>query len=332
MTAQLAGVGLALAGLAVLPFGLGSHQTHVLIQILLFAYLSSCWNILGGFTGQLSFGHALFMAVGAYTSTLLALNLGVSPWLGMVAGGALAAALGLFIGYLSFRYGIRGTYFSLVTLAFAEIARNVALNTAAIGGAMGLYIPIQRTDVWQLKFVDKTEYYHIVLGFVVLALAVTAWLERSRIGQCLVAIRENEDAAQALGVNLLRYKLFATALSAFLTALGGTLYAHYVTFIDPHTLLNMNMALEITIYAIVGGVGTLLGPLLGAAVLVPIAEVMRATLGKSYAGIHLVVYGAVLIGIVRYSPEGLMGLLRALPGWRPVPAPRFSLGPKGLDS
>ena len=209
---------------------------HIFIQILLFAYLTYCWNILGGFAGQLSFGHALFMAVGAYTSTLLLLNAGVSPWIGMLVGGVLSAALGLFIGYLSFRYGIKGTYFALVTLAFTEIARIVALNTPAIGGALGLYIPIQTSDFWQLKFVEKSHYYYVALGFLLLVLAVTAWLERSPIGHRLVAIRENEDAAQALGVNLLRYKLFATALSAFLTALGGTLYAHYVTFIDPHTL------------------------------------------------------------------------------------------------
>jgi branched-chain amino acid transport system permease protein len=321
----------ALAAVAVLPFGLTGHQAHVVIQILLFGYLSTCWNILGGFTGLLSFGHALFLAVGAYTSTLLLLNLEISPWIGMVAGGLLAAALGLFIGYLSFRWGIRGTYFALVTLAFAEIARNVALNWPAIGGALGLYIPISSNDFWRLKFVDKAGYYHVVLGFLVLALAVTAWLERSRIGHCLVAIRENEDAAQALGINLLRGKLLATGLSAFLTALGGTLYAHYVTFIDPHTLLNMNMAIEMTIYAIVGGVGTLWGPLLGAAVLVPLAEVIRASLGKSYAGIHLVVYGAVLMGIVLFAPEGLMGLVRGVLAWRAGAGARLpALDPRSL--
>jgi branched-chain amino acid transport system permease protein len=305
----LAGIGLVL----VLPHVLSSHQTHVAIQILLFAYLSLCWNILGGFTGQLSFGHALFMGVGAYASTLLLLRFGISPWIGMIAGGILSALLGLFIGYLSFRYRIKGTYFALVTLAFTEVARIIALNTEAIGGAMGLYIPIQSNDLWQLKFVDKSQYYYVMLAFLALAMAVTAWLERSVTGHKLIAIRENEDAAQALGVSLLHYKLFATALSCFLTALGGTLYAHYVTFIDPHTLLNMNMALEITIYAIVGGVGTLFGPLLGAIFLVPVAELVRATLGQSYAGVHLVVYGAVLILVILYAPDGFMGLIRS---WR----------------
>lgn len=301
----------ALCVLAFVPAFLGEHQIHVLIQILLFAYLSACWNILGGYTGQLSFGHAVFMAVGAYTSTVLLLNAGVSPWLGMIAGGLLAAALGIFIGYLSFRYGIKGPYFALVTLAFTEIARIVALNTPSIGGALGLYIPIQSSDVWQLKFVEKSHYYYVVFGFLLLALATSVWIERSAIGHRLVAIRENEDAAQALGINLLRYKLFATGLSAFLTALGGTLYAHYVTFIDPHTLLNMNMALEITIYSIVGGLGTIWGPLLGAGFLVPIAEIVRAAFGQSYAGIHLVVYGTVLIAVILFAPDGLMGVIRA---------------------
>ena len=300
----------ALALAVIAPSLLENHHIHVLIQILLFAYVSYCWNILGGFAGQLSFGHGLFMAVGAYTSTLLLLKLGISPWLGMIAGGLLAAALGLFIGFLSFRYGIKGTYFSLVTLAFTEIGRIVALNTEAIGGAMGLYIPIKTNDFMQLKFVEKSHYYYVMLGFLLLVMAVTAWLQHSKTGHRLVAIRENEDAAQALGINLLRYKLFATALSAFLTAMGGTLFAHYVTFIDPNTLLNMSMALEITIYAIVGGVGTLFGPLIGAVFLVPIAETIRATLGKSYAGIHLVVYGAVLVAVILFARDGLMGVFR----------------------
>ena len=300
----------ALALAVIAPSFLENHHIHVLIQILLFAYVSYCWNILGGFAGQLSFGHGLFMAVGAYTSTLLLLKLGISPWLGMIAGGLLAAALGLFIGFLSFRYGIKGTYFSLVTLAFTEIGRIVALNTEAIGGAMGLYIPIKTNDFIQLKFVEKSHYYYVMLCFLLLVMAVTAWLQHSKTGHRLVAIRENEDAAQALGINLLRYKLFATALSAFLTAMGGTLFAHYVTFIDPNTLLNMSMALEITIYAIVGGVGTLFGPLIGAVFLVPIAETIRATLGKSYAGIHLVVYGAVLMAVILFARDGLMGVFR----------------------
>jgi branched-chain amino acid transport system permease protein len=301
-----------LLALLAAPRVLPDHQVHILVQILLFAYLSSCWNILGGFTGQLSFGHALFMAVGAYTSTLLLLHLGLSPWLGMLAGGALAAALGLFIGYLSFRYGIKGTYFVLVTLAFTEIARIVALNTPAIGGALGLYITIKSDDFWQLKFVDKSMYFYVILLLLLLVLAVSAWLQHSRTGHRLIAIRENQDAAEALGINLLRYKLFATALSAFLTALGGTFYAHYVTFIDPHTLLNMNMALEITIYSIVGGIGTLIGPLLGAAFLVPIAEWVRAALGNNYAGVHLVVYGAVLMAVIRFAPDGLLGLIHSI--------------------
>jgi branched-chain amino acid transport system permease protein len=292
------------------PAFLSDHQIHILIQILFFAYVSSCWNILGGFAGQLSFGHALFLGVGAYTSTLLLLHLGLTPWLGMLAGGTLAGALGLFIGYLSFRYGIKGTFFVLVTLAFTEIARIIALNTSAIGGASGLYIPIRANNFWQLKFVNKAHYYFMILGLLLIVLAVTAWLERSRTGHRLVAIRENEDAAEALGINLLRYKLLATVLSAFLTALGGTFYAHYVTFIDPSSLLNMNMSLEITIYSIVGGIGTLVGPLLGAAILVPIAESMRTALGHNYAGVHLVVYGALLMLIVRYAPDGLVGLIR----------------------
>lgn len=314
------------AAAAALPLVLTPYFIHVLIQIQMFAYLSYCWNILGGFAGQLSFGHAMFMAVGAYTSTMLLLTLGLSPWLGMLAGGGLAALIALFIGFLGFRYGIKGPYFGLTTLAFAEISRHVALNISAIGGALGLYITIRSTDFWQLKFVEKSAYYHVILGLLLVAIGVTFWLERSRTGHCIVAIRENEQAAQAAGVDVLRYKLFATALSAFLTALGGTFYAHYVTFIDPHTLLNLNMALEITIYAIVGGLGTLWGPLLGAVVLVPLAETMRATLGHSYAGIHLAVYGLALVIIMLFASEGFVGLYRMF-SRRAVPAHVGPLSP-----
>jgi branched-chain amino acid transport system permease protein len=300
------------AALLMAPLCVSDRFIHIMIQILFFAYVSCCWNILGGFAGQLSFGHALFLAVGAYTSTLLLLQFGLSPWLGMIAGGLLAAAIGVFIGYLTFRYGIKGTYFVLVTLAFVEIARIVALNTAVIGGALGLYIPIRVNDPWQLKFVNKAHYYYVILGLALVVLAVTAWLKNSPTGYRLMAVRENEDAAQALGINLLRCKLFATALSAFLTAVGGTFYAHYVTFIDPHTLLNMNMSLEITIYAIVGGLGTVVGPFLGAAILVPIAEAVRTTFGHNYAGVHLVVYGALLMAIVRFAPDGMVGFVRSV--------------------
>ena len=321
----------AVAAATALPFVLTPYFIHVLIQILMFAYLSYCWNILGGFAGQLSFGHAMFMAVGAYTSTMLLLKLGLTPWLGMLVGGVLAALIGLFIGYVSFRYGIKGPYFGLTTLAFAEISRHVALNIAAIGGALGLYITIRSTDVWQMKFVEKGAYYYVILGLLIVAIGVTRWLELSRTGHCIVAVRENEQAAQAAGIDVVGYKLVATALSAFLTALGGTFYAHYVTFIDPHTLLNMNMALEITIYAIVGGLGTLWGPLLGAVVLVPLSEVMRATLGHSYAGIHLAVYGLALIAIMLFASDGLVGLFRTF--WRrraPARVARISPGREAI--
>lgn len=311
--------GLAAFAFAILlPLILPTHQVHMLIQVLMFAYLGYCWNILGGFAGQLSFGHPLFMAVGAYTSTLLLLRFGISPWLGMLVGALLATLLGIFVGFLSFRYGVKGTYFSLVTLAFMEIARILALNTEVVGGALGLYIPIKQTNFMRFEFVEKAHYYYVMLAFLLLAMVVTNRLQHSVLGQRLVAIRENEDAAQALGINLLNHKLFATALSAALTAMGGTLYAQYVTFIDPNSLLNMNLAIEITIYAIVGGVGTLLGPLVGAAVLVPIAEVARASLGQGHAGVHLIVYGAVLMAVIRFAPAGLVGLLggRILPWLR----------------
>ncbi|HVC64083.1 MAG TPA: branched-chain amino acid ABC transporter permease, partial [Candidatus Dormibacteraeota bacterium] len=215
-------IGLALALLVAVPPLLPKYALEVLISILFFGYLGACWNILGGYGGQFSFGHAAFFGIGAYTSTLLFLQLGLTPWLGMVAGGALAASFGLFAGYLSFRYGLRGPYFSLVTLAFAEMLRVVAVNWKAMGSSLGLVVPNRGSAPLQFLFAEKLPYYYVILAMVLGALLICRAIERSRMGYALAAIRENEDAAEASGVNALATKLSAMAVSSFLTALGGT--------------------------------------------------------------------------------------------------------------
>jgi branched-chain amino acid transport system permease protein len=309
VAARLA-LGLAAAVLVALPPLLPKYALEVLISILFFGYLGACWNILGGYGGQFSFGHAAFFGLGAYTSTLLFLHWGVSPWLGMVAGGLLAAAFGLFAGYLSFRYGLRGPYFSLVTLAFAEMLRVVAVNWKAVGSSLGLVVPNRGSAPALFLFADKLPYYYVILAMAVAALCITRAIERARMGYALAAIRENEDAAEAAGVDALSTKLRAMALSSFLTALGGTFYAQYFSYIDPSLTFGPAISIGGLLPAIVGGAGTVAGPLLGSFVLTPISEVTRALL-RGRAGADIMLYGLVLILVISFLPNGLVGWIRA---------------------
>ena len=309
MAARLA-LGLAAAVLVALPPLLPKYALEVLISILFFGYLGACWNILGGYGGQFSFGHAAFFGLGAYTSTLLFLHWGVSPWIGMLAGGLLAAGFGLFAGYLSFRYGLRGPYFSLVTLAFAEMLRVVAVNWKAVGSSLGLVVPNRGSAPALFLFAEKLPYYYVILTMAVGALVITRAMERSRMGYALAAIRENEDAAEAAGVDALSTKLSAMALSSFLTALGGTFYAQYFSYIDPSLTFGPAISIGGLLPAIVGGAGTVTGPLLGSFVLTPISELTRAAL-RGRAGADIMLYGLVLILVISFLPNGLVGWIRA---------------------
>ena len=299
-----------LAGLALLavpPF-LPKYFLEVLISILFFAYLGLAWNLLGGYAGQFSFGHAAFFGIGAYTSTLLLLRAGLSPWLGMLAGGLLATGFGLFEGYLSFRYGLRGPYFSLVTLAFAEMLRVVTVNLKVVGASLGLVVP-SHANALLFVFADKLPYYYVIFVMTAVALAITYLVAGSRLGYCLVAVRENEDAAEAAGVDARGAKLRAMAISAFLTALGGTFYAQYFAYIDPTITFGPAISIGGLLPAIVGGAGTVLGPVLGSFVLTPISEITRAVL-RGRAGADIMLYGLVLILVISFLPQGLMGWWR----------------------
>jgi branched-chain amino acid transport system permease protein len=301
---------LGVAALLALPPLLPKYALEVLISVLFFGYLGACWNVLGGYGGQFSFGHAAFFGIGAYTSTLLFLHLGLTPWLGMLAGGALAVAFGLFAGYLSFRYGLRGPYFSLVTLAFAEMLRVVAVNWKAVGSSLGLVIPSRGSAPAQFLFAGKLPYYYVILALALLAVWISRLIERSRLGYALAAIRENEDAAEAAGVDALATKLQAMAISAFLTAIGGTFYAQYFAYIDPGITFGASVSIQGLLPAIVGGAGTVTGPLLGAFVLTPISELTRAVL-RGRAGADIMLYGLVLILVISFLPNGLVGWVRS---------------------
>jgi branched-chain amino acid transport system permease protein len=293
-----------LAVLLALPPFVSSYVVTVFIFIFFYAYLGQAWNLVGGYAGQLSAGHAAFVGVGAYTTAMLAMTTGLSPWVGMFAGAALAALLGAVIGFLGFRFGLRGFYFVLLTVAFAEVLRIVALNTDAVGGALGLYITFTG-DPRHFQFQDNRVYYYIALALLVLATGVVGLVERRRFGIYLAAIREDETAAEALGVNAFRYKLLAMVLSSFLTGLGGTFYAYYLFSLQPNAVFGIPLSVEIIIRAIVGGAGTLFGPILGAFILSPLQELSRLYFSTSgWHGAHLIAYGVLMIVVVLFLPQG----------------------------
>lgn len=297
------------------------YYLHVFVGMLFFAYMASAWNIVSGYTGQLSLGHSALAGIGGYISTLLLINAGLSPWLGMLVGGACATAVGVLIGWPCFR--LRGPYFTLTTIAFAEILRIWTENTEEIlgielRGAQGISVPLKGHAPALFQFDGKVPYYYIILAMLVAVMAVTWWMERSRMGFYLKAIRADQDGAEALGVHSTRYLLSAMALSSFLTALGGSFYAQYFRYINPERNMGLDFSIELGLMGIVGGQGTVLGPVLGAFLLTPAGEITRATMGGKFPGLHLVIYGLVLILAMLFLPKGLIQPLRRLLGRKPT--------------
>ena len=325
--------GLLLAAMIVLGFTADDYTTHILILIFFWAYLGQCWNILGGYAGQFSFGHAAFFGVGAYTSTALFVHFGLTPWVGLLIGGLLGLLLGLFIGFLSFRYGLRGAYFALATLAFSEILHVLALNIDWIGGGVGMLIPLWGDAPWLFQFAGKRPYYFLILGMLVGVTYLTHRIARARLGYYFVAIRENENAAEAIGVDTYHYKLRAMAVSAFLTTLGGTFYAQYFFYIDPVLAFGVGNSVEIILRPIVGGAGTMAGPIVGSFILTPLGEFTRSYIrlwtGQNTPGVDLIVYGALLVVVIVFLPNGVVGAVSgAVRRWRhrsaPAPEPKVT--------
>jgi branched-chain amino acid transport system permease protein len=307
-----------LAVLVALPAVLGPYALTIFVNILFFAYLGQAWNIVGGYAGQLSAGHAAFVGIGGYAAAVLAAETGLTPWLGMVVGAALAAALGAVIGYLGFRFGLRGFYFVLLTVAFAEVCRIVVNNWERVGGAVGFYITFTGNP-WQLQFQDDRAWYYIALALLMLATGVAWTMERRRFGIYLTAIREDETASEALGVDTLRYKLQAMVLSSFLTGLAGAFYAYRYSSLQPNAVFGIPLSVEIIIRPIVGGSGTLLGPIVGSFILTPLGELSRAWFGQGgWHGAHLIVYGVLLVAVVLFLPQGAVPYVTSIARrWRP---------------
>jgi len=296
------------------PLVTSNTLNNFLVFTLIVTLAAQGWNILGGYGGQYSFGHAAFFGTGAYTSTLLFqqdwLGVWASPWVGMALGALLAALLSQIIGYPVFR--LRGHYFAIATIAVGEIVQTIVINWDAVGGARGLFVPIKRPDsLANFQFHEgKQTYYYIALALLVLAIGVSRGIVRSRTGFYFRAIREDQDAAAALGIPVARYKQRAMAISAALTALGGTFYAQYVFFIDPESVLPLSLSILVCLVAVLGGVGTLWGPILGAAILVPLGEVTRVQLGGTGKALDLVIYGLLIMIVSVVQPGGIMALLQ----------------------
>ncbi len=283
---------------------------RTMILILLWSVLGLAWNLIGGYAGQISLGHAIFFGLGAYTSTLMLTKWGISPWIGMLVGAVVAAVVSAIIGWPSFR--LAGHYFAIATIAAGEIFAVIFRNWSWAGGAVGIYLPIVRGDrIANFQFHQaKQGYYYIILAMLILTMLITVLIERSRMGFYLKAIREDPDAARSLGINITRYKLYAMVISAAITSIAGTFYAQFVLYISPNTVFALLLSIQMCLVAILGGTGTLAGPIIGAAILIPMAEYTRVYLAGRAGGLHLVVYGLLIMLISIYQPAGLMGLFR----------------------
>lgn len=304
---QLAGIALFAVAVACVPLVTSSGVALNFVMMALYATLiAQAWNILGGFGGQFSFGHALFFGTGAYIQAIAQLQGGVNPWIALPLAVTGAAAVGLFVGALSFRYGLKGSYFALVTLAFAEVFRILAVSVSFTGGGVGLMVPL-RESAANMQFASRGGYLWLVLAFVVAALLVTWWLRNGRFGAYLQAVRDNEDAARAVGVNPFRIKLAAIGLSAAFMGAAGAFYVQVFQYIDPSIAYGSVTSVEALVAAIVGGMGTLWGPVLGAVVLHVLADLTRNLFGE-LPGINMVIYGVVLVLIVIFLPRGIAGI------------------------
>lgn len=324
LTPAAMGLVALLAGLFITPVLIGDEFVyHVFITICLFAGLSTAWNIVGGYAGQLSLGHAIFYGIGGYAGVIL-MNMGISPWFGMFVGAAIAAVVAIVISYPCFR--LHGPFFALATIAFLEVFRVLALHFRDLtGGAMGMMIQLKLGWEWMV-FRERLPALIIAFGMMLVCLIVAQVIRSHRLGFYLVATRERESAARAAGVQTVKVRLTAVAVSAALAAMLGTFHAMYLTFIEPAAMFSLPFSIQIAMFALIGGIGTVYGPLLGAVLLVPLTEFARGMLGAEALGLHGFVYGVVLVMAVLFFPNGLMGALQRFT------APKASQDPKVVQA
>ncbi len=302
-------IGITLLAIAPLVFP-SPFFVHLMIMVLMWTVLGASWNILGGFAGQVSFGHATFLGVGAYTTMILYLKLGVAPWFGIFLGGLMAVLISLPVGFICFR--LRGPYFSLSTLAVAEIVRLIALNWESLtAGPVGLLIttlPAVTFGGEAINWESKTPFYYIIAVIALAALLATYIISRARLGAYLLALREDIDSAESIGINTVRARVYALGLSAFLAGMAGGFYAMYLRYVDPDAVFSIGISVEMVFIPVVGGLATVAGPLIGAIFLVTLGETFR----EHFLTGHLIFYGFFMMLAIRYMPEGVWGRVRGL--------------------
>ncbi len=312
-------IALALAVLLALPLAADRYVISVLTLIFYFAYVGQAWNLMMGYAGQLSLGHALYVGVGGYVAALMWLKLGIGPWLGVFAAVAEAAAFGAAIGWLGFRFGIAGVYFALLTIAFAEFTRIGFDHLELTGGAAGLFLPFEEKRIgewWNLRG-GQLLFYYLGLALAAGAALLVALMARSRLGYQWRAVREDETAARALGIDAFAVKMAAVVISSGMTAVGGVFYAFYYNNLFPSQVFEISRSIELILAPIVGGLGTVFGPVIGAFVLTPLGEGLTAVTGRfgiNAPGVKAVFYGVVLIVIISAMPSGVWPRLAALFG------------------
>jgi len=299
-----------LAALVAAPWMVNDYLLTVLVLILYFAYTGQAWNVMMGFAGQLSLGHALYVGLSSYVAAMVFTRLGVGPWLGLLAAIPLAAACGAIIGYLAFRFRVAGVYFAILTIAFAEVARIGFDNWGFVNASSGLFLPVKQyahNDLWQLRG-SPTMFYYVILAATVLVFVLCHFLIHRRIGYFWLAIREDEEAARAAGIDTFRYKMYAVMVSAAVTSFAGVFYAFFYNNLFPEQVFSISRSIEIILGPIIGGIGTLFGPILGAFVLTGLAETLNADMsafGVELPGARQVFYGVCLLLVVVALPDGV---------------------------
>jgi branched-chain amino acid transport system permease protein len=307
-----------LALLIVFPLFASGYLLAVGFLILYFAYVGQAWNIMMGFAGLLSLGHSLYVGLGAYAAAALYVHFGLSPWIGLGASIVLCAAAGAVIGFLAFRFGVVGVYFAILTIAFAEFARIGFDHFTWVRGSSGLFLPVAnytQDDLWNLRG-SPAMFYYVMLALTVAAFVLCHALLKSRMGYYWLAIRESPEAAQALGVNTFRYRMYAVILSSAMTSLAGVVFAFYYNNLFPEQIFHISRSIELILGPIIGGIGTLAGPLVGALLITGLAEGMRELmlqLGVDVPGVKQVFYGLCLLAVIMFLPHGVWPpLARAL--------------------
>jgi branched-chain amino acid transport system permease protein len=318
---HLIAVGVLAVVLAFVPLLLAPAQLSVAVRVLIFAILALGWNIMSGFGGMFSFGHAAYFGLGAYVSVWLLVERGISPWIGMVVGMVVAAAFAAFVGFLALRYRLKGAYFALSTFAFAEMLRLLATNSDLVNRAVGYNVPIRPESSWAFMQFEpgSANYFWIALALTVIALVITILFLRSKLGRFTVAVRDDEDAAAALGIPVMRTKLLTIALSGAITSVAGTFYVQYYFFVDPDVAFGSSVSIQAILPAVIGGVATIWGPVIGAVILGPLNDVTATLLRnppagleflQGRAGLDVIVYAVLLILIILLLPQGVYGALR----------------------